>query len=346
MRRVAAALAILFAAVLVTISTFDVIARARSAAAMAEGARKFIASLTAEQRSKAEFKFDDEERFDWHFIPKARKGLPMKELNEDQRKLAKDLLQTGLSQKGYLKATTIMTLENVLREMEKGSGPTRDPELYYFSIFGTPSAKDPWGWRLEGHHISLNFTLVKGTMVATTPSFFGVNPAEVRQGPRKGLRVLAAEEDLGRELVKSLDEKQRKQAIFDQTAPKEIVTANKVQIDPLAPAGIPVGQLTQSQMERFKKLLDEYLSRMPEDLATERLERLRQAGIEKIYFGWCGGMERGDPHYYRLQGPTFLVEYDDTQNDANHIHTVWRDFNGDFGRDLLREHYQTTSHKP
>jgi hypothetical protein len=346
MRRVAAVLAIAFAAILVTTSVVDGIARARSAAAMAEGARKFLAALTPEQRSKAEFKFDDEERFDWHFIPKARKGLPMKELSADQRKLALELLHTGLSQTGYLKATTIMTLENILREVEKGSGPTRDPELYYVSIFGTPSAKDPWAWRFEGHHCALNFTLTKGTMVATTPSFFGANPAEVRQGPRKGLRVLAAEEDLGRELIKSLDEKQRKQAIFDQTAPKEIITANKVQVDPLAPAGIPVGQLTPAQTEHFKRLLDEYLSRMPEDLAAERLEKLRHAGMEKIYFGWCGGIERGDPHYYRLQGPTFLVEYDDTQNDANHIHTVWRDFNGDFGRDLLKEHYQSTSHKP
>ncbi len=346
MRRVAAVLAIAFAVILVTTSVVDGIARARSAAAMAEGARKFLAALTAEQRSKAEFKFDDEERFDWHFIPKPRKGLPMKELNADQRKLAQELLHTGLSQKGYLKATTIMSLENILREIENGSGPTRDPELYYVSIFGTPSTKDPGPGASKdtiARSISLSpgapwWRLRRHSSAPIRRRYARDRARDCECSPER--RIWA------RELIKSLDEKQRKQAIFDQTAPKEIITANKVQVDPLAPAGIPVGQLTPAQTEHFKRLLDEYLSRMPEDLAAERLEKLRHAGMEKIYFGWCGGIERGDPHYYRLQGPTFLVEYDDTQNDANHIHTVWRDFNGDFGRDLLREHYQSTSHKP
>jgi hypothetical protein len=335
----------IFASFLTSVAIFDTVARNRSAAAMAEAAKNFLGALTPEQRAKASFKFDDEQRLDWYFVPRARQGLPLKELNAEQRKLAHAFLKTGLSQRGYLKATTIIELELVLREIEQGRGQVRDPELYYFSVFGTPAAKDPWGWRVEGHHLSLNFTVVKGAMVATTPAFFGANPAEVRQGPRQGLRVLGSEEDLGRELIKSLDERQRAKAVFDATAPADILTGNQKKADPLNPAGIAASDLTPQQVERLKKLLNEYITRMPEDLAAERLEKLRRAGLEKIHFAWAGGFERGEKHYYRLQGPTFLVEYDNTQNDANHIHSVWRDFEGDFGRDLLREHYQSTPHK-
>ena len=344
MKLVSLILSLACASLLITYSLVSGVARVRSANAMAESAKSFLAGLTPEQRAKAAFSFDDEQRFDWHFIPKPRKGLPLKEMDQKQQKLAQDLLKTGLSQRGYLKANTIRELDLVLREIEQGKGPARDPELYYFSVFGTPSAKDKWGWRVEGHHLSLNFTLVNGTMVATTPAFMGANPAEVRDGPRKGLRVLAGEEDLGRDLVRSLDEKQRAQAVFDATAPKDIISVNSKKADPLAPAGIAASQLNKQQTELLKKLLDEYINRMPADLAEERSEKLRRAGFEKIHFAWAGGIERNQPHYYRLQGPTFLVEYDDTQNNANHIHSVWRDFDGDFGRDLLREHYQSTPH--
>jgi TonB family protein len=312
---------------------------------MAEAANKFLASLTPEQKAKANFEFGDGQRFDWHFIPRDRKGLPLKDLDENQRKLAMGFMKTGLGSAGYQKATTIMSLEPVLAQLE---GPSRrfprDPELYYFSIFGIPSAKSPWGWRVEGHHISLNFTVVKGETVSNTPLFFGANPAEVREGERKGLRALAAEEDKGRELIQALDEKQRAVAVFDKTAPGDIITMNKRKADPLKPEGVAAGQLNKQQKALLEKLLNEYLSRMPQDIADERSKKLRDAGFDKIYFAWAGGMNKGDPHYYRIQGPTFLVEYDDTQNNANHIHSVWRDFNGDFGEDLLREHYQTTQH--
>ncbi len=328
---------------LAVFTLIDAAARQRSAVAMAEGAKQFLAALTPEQRAKASFVFEDEERFNWHFIPRARKGVPIKELNAEQRKLAHNFLKTGLSQRGYLKVTEIMALEEVLRELEGGRGPVRDPDLYYFSVFGTPSAKGRWGWRVEGHHLSLNFTVVNGTLVSNSPSFMGANPAEVRQGPRQGLRILGAEEDKARALLLSLDEKQRLQAIFDATAPRDIITGNSKQVDPLSPAGIPASQLNKQQRELLKALLDEYLSRMPEDLAAERSEKLRRAGFEKIHFAWAGSSERNQPHYYRVQGPTFLIEYDNTQNNANHIHSVWRDFKGDFGRDLLREHYQTAS---
>jgi hypothetical protein len=317
-------------------------ARNGSGAEMAQSAASFLESLTPEQRAKAVFAFTDEQRFDWHYIPRERKGIPLKELDARQRKLAHDFLKTGLSQRGYLKAGTIMELELVLRAMEGHAN--RDPELYFFSVFGSPSTKDPWGWRVEGHHLSLNFTVVKGEMVATSPSFFGANPAEVKEGPRKGVRALKGEEEIARQLLLSLDEKQRAQAVFEKTAPKDIVTGHSKQVDPLAPAGIPANQLKAQQVQLLKNLLNEYASSMAPDLAARRLEKVQRAGFEKIHFAWAGSAERFQPHYYRVQGPTFLIEYDNTQNDANHIHSVWRDFEGDFGRDLLREHYRTTPH--
>jgi hypothetical protein len=317
----------------------DTISRGRSAGPMAVAAQEFLDSLEPVQRQKAVFGLDDEERFNFHFVPRARNGVPLKELNEQQRALAHEFLKTGLSQKGYLKATTIIDLEIVLREIEQSA--RRDPELYYFSIFGTPGAERPWGWRVEGHHLSLNFTVADGRMVQVTPQFMGANPAEVRSGPTRGLRALGAEEDLARALLQSLDDSQRRTVIFEHTAPDDIITGNARQVEPLAPAGIAAGALRPEQAEKLRQLVHEYLSRMPEDIAADRLETLHAAGWEKIHFAWAGGVEKGDPHYYRVQGPTFLIEYDNVQNEANHIHTVWRDFQGDFGRDLLREHYRT-----
>jgi TonB family protein len=334
-----------FALTLVTWSIIDGVARMRSAAAMAEAANKFLASLTPEQKAKATLDFADENRRDWTVVPRDRKGVPLKDLDENQRRLAMEFMKTGLGTSGYQKATTIMSLESVLAQLE---GPNRrfprDPELYYFSIFGTPSPKTPWGWRVEGHHISIHFTIVKGEMLSNTPLAFGSNPAEVREGERKGLRALAGEEDRGRDLILALDEKQRAVAIFDQKAPSDILTLAKIKADPLKPEGIPAGQMNKQQKALLEKLIDEYLARMPQDVAEERSKKMRAAGFDKIHFAWAGGVNKGDPHYYRIQSPTFLIEYDNTQNNANHIHSVWRDFNGDFGEDLLREHYQTTPH--
>lgn len=339
-------LAVLAAIGLTTVVAYAVsqAAAVRRANAMARSANDLLASLNMEQRAKAVFAFDDEERLNWHFVPRTRKGLPLKEMSEAQRTLAHALLKTGIGQGGYQRATTIMSLENVLREIEKGSGPVRDPELYFISIFGEPTAKGRWGWRLEGHHIAFNFTIVGGNMVATTPAFLGANPAEVREGPRKGLRVLGAEEDLARALVQALDEEQRAVAIIEKTAPKDIISFNSQKADPLSPAGLAYGALSDRQRKMFEGLIDEYLGRMPEDLASDRRQKMRKSGMAGVHFAWAGGIERREPHYYRVQGPTFLIEYDDTQNDANHIHSVWRDFDGDFGRDLLREHYQSTPH--
>lgn len=326
------------------ISVADGVARIRAGAQMAESARRFLAALDADQRARAVFAFEDQERFNWHIIPRARKGLPLKEMNPAQRELAMALLRSGTGRTGYTRVETIISLESVLRELERGTGPVRDSELYYFSIFGEPAARSRWGWRFEGHHVSINFTIVNGAMVVTVPAVFGANPAEVRQGPRSGLRALAGEEDRGRELIQALDERQRAAAIFDKVAPRDILTLATLKADPLSPAGVAASAMTAAQRKLLQNLIDVYLSRMPEDVAQERMKKIRASGLGKIHFAWAGEIEPRKPHYYRVQGPTFLIEYDNTQNDANHIHSGWRDFDGDFGRDLLREHYRTTPH--
>jgi hypothetical protein len=324
------------------------LATSRSAAAMSSAAQKWLDGLSAEQRGRAAFSFDSEERQRWHFIPNemfARKGVTFKEMSEPQRALAQALVKTGLSAKGYLTATSIMQLEKVLQEVEGAQRRfPRDPEVYWLTVFGTPGDKQAWGWRLEGHHLSVRFDIVGGTMTASSPAFFGSNPAEVRQGPQKGLRVLADEEDAGRALLDQLDEKQRTSAIIKTDAPTDIITMVTPAIEPLTPPGIKRTELNPAQKDALSKLIDVYVGKMAPDIAAERMARVKKAGLDTITFAWAGGTERGQKHYYRVQGPTFLIEYDNTQNDGNHIHSVWRDFDGDFGRDLLREHLKAQPH--
>ena len=348
---------ILAAAALAVLAVGSTIAADRSSSAMASAATKFLDSLTPEQRQEATFAFNADERLRWHFIPTEmypRKGLLVKQMTEPQRRLAHDLLKAGLSQRGYMTASQIMDLETVLDGIEavqrtretspRGQPLVRDPEKYFFSIFGTPSTHDTWGWRVEGHHVSLHFNVVNGSLVAAAPTFFGSNPAEVREGPKKGLRILGAEEDGARALVESLDASQREKAIFKKEAPGDIITMANVKIDPLAPEGIPMSALNANQRALLTKLIDVYTGYMAADIAADRVARLKKAGEDKIVFAWAGPMERGKKHYYRVQGPTFLIEYDNTQNDANHIHSVWRDFSGDFGQDLLRDHVKSVAH--
>jgi hypothetical protein len=312
---------------------------------MAAAANKFTASLKPEQGEKALFKLKDDERQNWHFIPKARKGLTIKEMTAEQRQFAMKLLRSGLSNHGYGTASTIMSLETILKELEgPNSRMVRDPEMYYISIFGKPDPKGTWGWRVEGHHLSVNFTIVKGEYVAGTPSFLGSNPAEVKEGPRKGLRALAEEEDTGRKLIKALTPAQQEQAIFDKTAPKDIFTMAERRVKPLEQKGIAAAKLNGEQKQMLMELIRAYVGRNRSELAKEDLRKIQEAGLDKVYFAWAGGTEKGEGHYYRVQGPTFLLEYDNTQNNANHIHAVWRDFESDFGEDLLKKHYQETPH--
>ncbi len=315
--------------------------RMHSASAMTDAAQAFLNSLSPAQRAQATYQFQDQERFDWHYIPKPRKGLSMHEMTPEQKQLAHALLAAGLSQQGYIKAVSIMSLDEVLKVLEGGKGPGRDPEGYFFTVFGQPSATATWGYRVEGHHLSQNFTIVNGK-VQGAPSFFGTNPAEIREGPRKGLRVLAREEDLGRQLVKSLTADQKKIAIISKDAPKEILTeaSRKAALNG-QPSGLMASKMTAAQRAIFQSLLDEYCRNMTDQIDQTREDQIKKAG-DNIYFAWAGGEEPGEGHYYRIQSPSFLVEFDNTQDHANHIHSVWRDFNGDFGEDLLKEHYQSS----
>ncbi|HEV2698107.1 MAG TPA: DUF3500 domain-containing protein [Terriglobales bacterium] len=316
---------------------------------MSECANRLLAALDANQRGKATFPFDTDERKSWHYVPAnthtaidsldERKGLQLREMTPYQKHLASALLAAGLSQTGYIKAVTIMSMEDVLKLMENDSGERRNPEKYYFSLFGTPSDKGTWGYRIEGHHISQNYTVVNGKVISG-PSFFGSNPAEVRQGPRKGLRPLALEDDLGLELIRALDEPQQKIAIVDPTGYQDILTkaSRKAALQGQA-SGLSAAKMNARQFDALMSLVEEYAHNVPDELAAARITQMNQAG-KNVHFAWSGGISAGDPHYYRVQTPSFLIEFDDTQDGANHIHSVWRDFNGDFGEDLLQRHYQ------
>jgi len=312
------------------------------AAAMTTAAAAFLDSLTAEQATAVRFPFDGEDRFDWHFIPRARKGVSLKAMTASQRAAGLDLLRTGLSEKGFTKAESIRQLEQILFELE--GRDIRDPDLYFFMIFGEPAEGNTWGWRYEGHHISQNWTVVNGTRVSSSPQFFGTNPAEVRDGPKRGTRVLGREEDQARALLASLNSTQRASAMLNDTAPRDILTGSEREAAMQADLGVAHRDLNRNQRDVLWSIIEEYATTQPTAVADRRLTEIRSAGLDGIKFGWMGGAERGEPHYYRIQGPPFLIEYDNTQGNANHAHSVWRDFNGDFGRDLLAAHYQLFSH--
>ena len=335
------------ALVLVYVSSVT-IGSEKSASAMATAAKRWLASLTAEQRDQAVLAFDAADRTAWHYVPNEmfpRKGVTLGKMTDEQRALARDLLKTGLSQRGFMTTEQIMELEKVLQVIEGDNRKfPRDPGAYAMAVFGIPGETAPWGWRFVGHHISFHFTIVGGRLVGNTPTFLGSNPAEVREGPQKGQRTLGGEEDAARALLDALDPSERSVAIVQTTAPNEMLTENRTAVDPLSPIGLKASAMTSPQRDLLMKLIDVYTGVMTADIASERMEKLRKAGLENIAFAWAGETERGKKHYYRIQGPTFLVEYDNSQNDGNHIHSVWRDFNGDFGRDLLREHLQAFPH--
>ena len=318
---------------------------------MSLAATNFLAALSAEEKDQAFFDFDADERLSWHFIPNEmfqRGGVSLKDLTAQPRDLAHTLLSTGLSQSGYMSATAIMQLERILKSLAAGGRFARDHEDYLLSIFGSPEAEGTWGWRFEGHHLSLHFTVVAGEITVSTPSFFGASPAEVKTGAQtdeqQGQRVLAAREDTGRALVRSLNDPQSAKAITDSKAHRGLVSGVEYPVDPLAPMGIKFEELNASQQSLLRDLITAYTSSMSKEIATRRWDKIGQDGFESIRFAWSGSTEIGMPHYYRVQGASFLIEYDNVQNDANHIHSVWRDFTGDFGRDMLQEHYDAVPH--
>lgn len=316
---------------------------------MAAAAREFLGSLADDQRAAATFPFAGDERYFWHYTPVERNGLRLKEMSAAQREAAFALLATGLSPRGNREARQIVDLEPILRETERIEGSitqwVRDPERYWFSIFGEPGGNEPWAWRAGGHHIGVHFTIVDEVLVAPTPLFFGANPAEVRHGPATGQRTLAAEEDLARDLLAALDDRQKAVAIVDPVAPDDILTRNYRRADVDAPPnGLLYQDLSGEQRGRLVRLVRHYVERASDDLAANAWERIERAGLDGAGFAWAGPEERGHGHYYAVKGPIFLIEYDNTQNDANHIHSVWRDFTNDWGEDLLAAHYTHARH--
>ena len=308
-------------------------------------ATKFLDSLRQDQKEKAMFSFNDSTKTRWHYVPSSmfpRAGISLAELNMNQQKLLHELIQSSLSETGYSKAKRIIDLENVLREIS-GDSVMRDPEKYSVAFYGNPESDSLWSWSFEGHHISLNFTVLNGVQ-SIAPRFLGANPAMIPSGPRKGERTLDREEDLGFQLINSLNQDQKALAVFQENSINEIVTRNSIDVDPLAPVGIKYSELNATQQEVFLSLIDEYLATMPDELAKARMKNIQEEELGEIRFGWAGATQLGQGHYYRVQGKSFLIEFDNTQSNSNHIHTVWRDFDGDFGKDLIKEHYANSDH--
>lgn len=323
--------------------TLQTLQRGQAAGMMAAAAGDFLASLPEAQKAQAAFAFDSEERSRHHFIPPEvfeRRGVSYADLGFEQKVRAQELLRSGLSRRGYLTAREIMEVEGILGVLVEGEGRrfARDPDAYWVSVFGTPSAAGTWGWRWEGHHLSLHFTVVGGEATVSTPTFLGANPATVPSGARKGLRAMKAQEDTARDLLASLDAGQREAAIFDDVAPTNVVTGADLVVDPLDPVGIQGSALSSAQQEMLMAVVDSYVGLMADDVAELRRAAVAEGGIEDTWFAWAGPTARGEVAYYRVQGPNFLIEFDNTQEDPNHIHAAFRDFDGDLGRDLLREH--------
>jgi hypothetical protein len=332
---------------------------------MVEAAQRLLNLLGTALQSKALFPMSSDERFNWHYIPTfvgslpnaaqmnlhKRSGVSLKEMTLEQRLAAHALLRSALSTQGYLKTTAIMHLEDVLREIEitlgrnvKEATAIRDPELYFFSFFGSPSQDLAWGWRVEGHHLSLHFCLIGNRLIAPMPAFMGSNPAVVAHGTHAGSRIFTAEEHLARELVMSFDARQSSQAIIAATAPNEIITKNDRKANMGTPSGLAVAKMTGAQRDLLMKLVQEYVGNFSPALMDTELNKIKTDGIERIHFAWAGSNEPGKAHYYRLHSPKLLIEYDNSQNNANHIHTVYRHLENDFGVDMLRQHYEKSAH--
>ena len=330
--------------------TSRIIPASETAEKMRNACSRFLESLTPEQLRKSNFDFGSTQRRRWHYLPREmfdRQGLCLKKMTASQREAAFALLASGLSQMGYDKARAIIHLEKTLGELEQLSGTAsliRDPGLYYFSVFGDPTTPDPWSWRAEGHHVSLNFTIVNRDWIAPNPFFLGANPAEVHTGPQKGLRILAHEEEVARSLLKSLTAGQQRKTIINSAAPADILTRAMPKVSLGSAQGLAAESMTPEQRQVLDSLIHEYIDRLPAELAKIEQIKLQNADLNDIHFAWAGSEDRGKPHYYRLHGTFFFVEYDNTQNNANHIHTVWRDLEDDFGLDLLNLHYKQGHH--
>lgn len=299
----------------------------------------FSSRLDTARRAELLRPFDDAARVDWHYTPRSRPGVSLAQLSAAERETLHALLHAALSQAGHQRVRDIIELERVLKAIEFALSLLRDPDKYSLVFFGVPDPVTPWGWRFEGHHISLSFTIV-GDRIAASPTFFGANPARVASGPKAGLRALAAEEDEARKLLGMLDTGLRAKAVIDARSYGEIVTRAAANVSPIDGRGLRASEMTELQRAQLKKLIAVYASTLEPGLRDQRVARSEEGDFGAVLFAWAGPTDAGKPHYYRIQGARFLVEYDSSQDGGNHVHTVWRDFDGDFGRDLLREHYK------
>jgi hypothetical protein len=309
-------------------------------------ARAWLDRLDATQRAAAVFPFDTNERVVWAYTPGTREGLALRDMSPEQRQAATAILGAALSERTAGEVASVIALETVLgaieREGGRGGWTRRDPELYWFAIFGEPDARAPWSWRVGGHHVAVHVTLADGQVIGSTPSFLGANPAVVPTGPQAGFRALTGEETLARTFLAGLTTDERRVAIVDDRAPADILTENAARADVRSvPVGIPYRDLAATARADFERLIRYYVDRVPPDVALAEWERIVTTGLDDIAFAWAGPEEPGQGHYYAIRGPRFLVEYDNTQNGANHIHAVWRDLDNDWGEDLLAGHYAT-----
>lgn len=303
-------------------------------------ARRLLEVLGPELANRAVLDFDSESRLDWHFIPRERPGVPLGALDDAGRDALHRLLQSALSSRGYLETTGVIELEGILMELQSSPGRPathRDPGRYTFAFHGTPDTTAPWSFRLEGHHLSLNFTYLGSEPVGSTPLFLGATPHRVASGPRTGWQVLGGRERLGFELVRSLDESQRAKAVLPGDAPADVLLGPGRDRLEGEPAGIRAAELTPEQRRRLLFLVAEFVEVLEPARAFEELERVR-AVFDELRFVWMGPIGPRSRHYYRVQGPHFVLEYDSTSPDGDHVHTVWRDLERDFGRDPLRLH--------
>lgn len=312
--------------------------------------RSWLEGLGAGQREQATFPFDTDERFAWQYTPGPREGLPIGAMDAVQRTAAIGIVRASLSERGAREVEAVMALESVLGELERAEGRAgserRDPELYWFAVFGDPGDGGPWSWRVGGHHIAIQLTLADGRVAGSAPSFLGANPAVVPSGPETGRRTLPGEEELARQLLAGLPATQRATAVLDDTAPADILSGNGPRaLVSSIPAGIRYADLDAAGRDALVRLVRHYLDRVRPEVAAAEWERIRAAGLDEVRFAWAGPDVPGRGHYYAVRGPGFLVEYDNTQNGANHIHAVWRDLANDWGEDLLASH-RVTHHAP
>ena len=312
-----------------------------AAVEMSEACSSFLQSLNPDQKAKATYQYLDGERVFWYYPPLNRHGLPLRDMDANQRKLADAVMASGLTEQSYKQAKLIIDHEDVLGPLEKENNMVtfvRDKELYYFTLFGEPGTEDPWGWRVEGHHVCLNYSIWGDKVISVTPFFFGANPAEVRKGPKTGLRILGAREDLAFELMESLDSGQRSKAIIYDEAPLDILTYNSTKVSLPREEGLPASRMSGTQKEMLMSLLAEYVNQVRPDVSQEKMDAFKEQGIDNIHLAWGGPVDKAKAHYYRIHGGNFMVEFDNRQDGANHIHSVWRDVENDFASDVLRDH--------